>query len=101
MSPSFNHSYLAYRIAKNLDTSEKFNIHIEVTLDLGGTDYVPDIALYKKQHIDFLHDKVKADTPPILNAEILSPKQTVNEITEKFEVYLHAGVQSGQSRYVY
>ena len=65
-----------------------------MTLDLGGTDYVPDIALYTKQHIDFLHDKVKADTPPILLVEILSPKQTVNEITEKFEVYLQAGVQS-------
>ena len=47
MSPSFNHSYLAYRIAKNLDTSERFNIHI-----------------------------------------------TVHEMTEKFEVYLQAGVQS-------
>lgn len=94
VSPSFNHSYLAYRIAKSLDKEEKFNIHIEMTLDIEGADYVPDIALYKKQQIDFLHDKIKADTIPVLIVEILSPKQTVTELTEKFEIYLQAGVQS-------
>ncbi len=94
MTPSYNHSYLAYRIAKVLDQGDKYNFHIEMTLDINGTDYIPDIALYKKEQIDFLHDKVKADKPPLLLVEILSPKQAVNEITEKFEVYLQAGVQS-------
>ncbi|MDU9050466.1 MAG: Uma2 family endonuclease [Candidatus Electrothrix sp. Rat3] len=94
MTPSYNHSYLAYRIAKVLDQDEKYNLHIEMTLDISGTDYIPDIVLYKKERIDFLHDKVKADKPPLLLVEILSPKQAVNEITEKFEVYLQAGVQS-------
>jgi len=94
MSPSYNHSYLAYRIAKALDQDEKYNIHIEMTLDIGGTDYVPDIALYEKRRIDFLHDKIKAEEPPILLVEILSLTQAVNEITDKFEIYLHAGVQS-------
>lgn len=94
MPLSYNHSYLAYRIAKVLDQDEKYNLHIEMTLDISGTDYIPDIALYKKGKIDFLHDKVKADKPPLLLVEILSPKQAVHEITEKFEVYLQAGVQS-------
>jgi Uma2 family endonuclease len=94
MSPSYNHSYLAYRIAKLLDQSEKHNIHIEMTLDIGGADYVPDIALCEKGQIDFLHDKIKTAEPPVLVVEILSPKQAVNEITEKFEVYLQAGVKS-------
>ncbi len=94
MSPSYNHSYLAYRIAKTLDQNDKYNIHIEMTLDIGGTDYIPDIALYEKQKIDFLHDKIKAEEPPILIVEILSPGQSVNEITEKFEIYFHAGVKS-------
>jgi len=94
MTPSYNHSYLAYRIAKVLDQNEKYNLHIAMTLDISGTDYVTDIALYKKEKIDFLHDKVKADKPPLLLVEILLPKQAVHEITEKFEVYLQAGVQS-------
>ena len=94
MSPSYNHSYLSYRIAKLIDQEEKYNIHIEMTLDIGGTEYIPDIALYKKHPIDFLHDKIKAEEPPILLVEILSPKQAVNDITDKFEVYFQAGVQS-------
>jgi len=94
MSPSYNHSYLAYRIAKAADRDEKYNIHIEMTLDIGGTDYIPDIAFYKKQQIDFLHDKIKAEEPPILIVEILSPTQAVNEITDKFEIYFQAGVKS-------
>ncbi|OQY59648.1 MAG: hypothetical protein B6245_05590 [Desulfobacteraceae bacterium 4572_88] len=94
MSPSYNHSYLAYRIAKTLDRDEKYNIHIKMTLDIGGTDYIPDIALYEKQRIDFLHDKIKAEEPPILLVEILSPTQAVNEITDKFEIYFQAGVKS-------
>ena len=94
MSPSYNHSYLAYRIAKAVDRDEKYNIHIEMTLDIGGTDYIPDIALYEKQRIDFLHDKIKAEEPPILIVEILSATQAVNEITDKFEIYFEAGVPS-------
>ncbi|MCW5211821.1 Uma2 family endonuclease [Desulfobulbus sp. TB] len=94
MTPSYNQSYLVYRIAKVLDQGDKYNLHIEMTLDLNGTDYISDIALYRKEQIDFLHDKVKTDKPPLLLVEILSPKQAVNEITEKIEVYLQAGVQS-------
>ncbi len=94
MSPSYNHSYLAYRIAKAVDRDDKYNIHIELTLDIGGTDYISDIALYEKLRIDFLHDKIKAEEPPILIVEILSATQAVNEITDKFEIYFQAGVQS-------
>lgn len=94
MPPSYNHSYLTYRIAKALDQDEKYNLHIEMTLDINGTDYIPDIALYKKERIDFLHDKIKAEKPPLLLVEILSPKQAVNEVTEKLESYLQGGVRS-------
>lgn len=94
MSPSYNHSYLAYRIAKLLDQGEKFNVHIEVTLDIEGVDYIPDIALYQRKKIDFLHDKIKSEERPLIVVEILSPKQSVNEVTEKIEVYLCAGIKS-------
>ncbi|MCI5227863.1 MAG: Uma2 family endonuclease [Candidatus Electrothrix sp. AX2] len=94
MTSSYNQSYLVYKIAKVLDQDDKYNLHIEMTLDINGTDYIPDIVLYKKERIDFLHDKIKADKTPLLLVEILSPKQAVNEVTEKFEVYLQAGVKS-------
>lgn len=53
MSPSYNHSYLAYRIARLLDHEEKFNFHIEITLDIDGNDYIPDIAVYEKRKLIF------------------------------------------------
>ncbi len=94
MSPSYNHSYLAYRIAKLLDNGEQFNIHIEITLDIEGYDYIPEIAFYERKKIDFLHDKIKSEEKPLLIIEILSPKQSVNEITDKFEIYLNFGIKS-------
>jgi Uma2 family endonuclease len=94
MSPSYNHSYLAYRVAKLLDKGERFNIHIEMTLDIEGCDYIPDIVFYERNKIDFLHDKIKSEEKPLLIIEILSPKQSVNEITDKFEIYLNFGIKS-------
>lgn len=94
MTPSYNHSYLAYRVGKFVDQGDKYNIHVEITLDLDGTDYVPDIALYEKRSIDFLHDKIKSDELPVMAVEILSPTQSVNELTDKIEIYLKAGIKS-------
>ena len=94
MSPSYNHSYLAYRIGHLIDTKAQYNIHIELTLDIGGIDFIPDISIYPRKNMDFLHDQVKTSEMPIMVTEILSPRQSVNEITEKFEIYLKSGIQS-------
>ncbi len=94
MSPSYNHSYLAYKIARALDYQNKYNIHVELTLDIDGKDFIPDIALYDKRTVDFLHDIIKTNELPKMVVEILSPTQSVNEITDKFEIYLKAGIKS-------
>ena len=59
MSPSYNHSYLTSQIAKSLDQGNRFNIHVELTLDINGKDYIPDIALYEQHPIDYFYDNVK------------------------------------------
>ncbi|NOQ34647.1 MAG: hypothetical protein GQ569_01970 [Methylococcaceae bacterium] len=94
MSLSYNHSYLAYQLAKTIDKNGDFNLHIEITLDINGTDYIPDVAVYQRQAVDFLHDKVRSETLPLLAIEILSPKQAINDITDKIEIYLQAGIKS-------
>ena len=67
MPPTYNnHSYLAYRLAKLIDKDEAFNVRIEITLDIQGVDYIPDIAFYQPKEIDFLHDKIKSDEMPLL-----------------------------------
>ncbi len=93
MSLSYNHSYLAYRLAKHID-DEHFNLHIELSLDIDGINYVPDIAVYPRSHINFLYDKLKTEQCPLLIIAILSPKQAINDITDKFEIYFQAGVKS-------
>jgi hypothetical protein len=34
MPPSYNHSYLAYRLAKLMDDESRFNLHIEITIEM-------------------------------------------------------------------
>ncbi|MEM7537856.1 MAG: Uma2 family endonuclease [Chloroflexota bacterium] len=97
MSPSYNHSYLTSQIVGHLykqNNENKYNIHMELTLDINGTDYIPDIAFYEKQPVNFVRDSVKTQTMPILSIEILSLKQSVNDIIDKFEIYFQAGIQS-------
>ena len=94
MSPSYNHSYLSYRIAKTIDIDDRFNIHIELTIEIDGNDYVPDIAVYKQRDVDFLHDTIKMREMPILVIEILSPTQSMRDVIEKIAVYLQSGVKS-------
>lgn len=94
MPPSYNHSYLAYRLAKLMYDETRFNLHIEITIDINGADYIPDIAVYPRKAVDFLHDKIKTELLPLLIVAILSPQQSVNEIMEKFELFLQAGIQS-------
>jgi len=92
--PSYNHSYLAYRIGRAIDLNDNYNIHIELTLDINGKDYVPDVVIYPKQAVDFLHDEIKVKTMPLTAIEILSPQQSLNELTDKGSLYLANGIQS-------
>lgn len=57
-------------------------------------DTVPDIAIYPKLEIDFLHDVTAMTEMPLTVIEIVSPSQSDTEIVAKFERYFDAGVQS-------
>ena len=57
-------------------------------------DTVPDIAIYPKLQVDFLHDIRSMTEMPLTVIEIISPSQSQDEIVAKFEQYFDAGVQS-------
>jgi len=57
-------------------------------------DTVPDIAIYPKLEIDFLHDITSMTEMPLTVVEIVSPSQSDAEILAKFERYFRAGVKS-------
>jgi Uma2 family endonuclease len=94
MSPSFNHSYLQARLAALLSSVAQYTVLSELSIEIDGKEYRPDICLYPARKVDFLHDISRMKELPALAVEILSLSQTVQEATDKFEVYLAAGIQS-------
>jgi len=93
--PSRNHASvqtnLIYAFAPYRST---FRILSEIGLDLSNWESVPDIAVYPKMEIDFLHDEVSMKEPPLTVIEILSPTQSLQELVTKAEKYFEHGVKS-------
>jgi Uma2 family endonuclease len=96
MSPSYSHAAIAAMLITEIHKERKFRAFSELTLLIDGTEYVPDIAVYKWRKVDYLHgDVVRMTELPLLIAEILSPTQRALELYDKAQqVYLPAGVQS-------
>ncbi|OQY46468.1 MAG: hypothetical protein B6242_07745 [Anaerolineaceae bacterium 4572_78] len=92
--PSLAHSYIQAKLIGALLSYEQYNVHSELTLTIQDKDYVPDIALYSKKSIDFFNDVIKMTEMPLLAVEVISPTQSIKEITDKFNIYFEAGIQS-------
>ena len=93
--PSKNHSVAQFRLIVALSRySSDFSILPELNLRLDGQPFVPDISVFPKRSPDWLHDQVYVEEPPLLAIEILSPKQAVQDLTDKFEAYVAAGVKA-------
>ena len=93
MSPSFNHGYLQAKLTALL-LKTQYTVVSELSIEIDGKEYRPDICLYSAREVDFLHDISRMQEMPLLAVEILSISQTVQEATDKFEVYLAAGIRS-------
>jgi Uma2 family endonuclease len=66
----------------------------ELTLELEGTIYTPDLSVYPKQPVDWRQDEIRRSDPPPAIVEIFSPTQGYQNIMEKVAVYLRNGVKS-------
>lgn len=95
--PSRNHSFIQSRLnialGKYLD---QFEILPELNLAPPGVKpSVPDLCIYPKIEIDLLDDEIKVTDAPITAIEILSPKQSIEDVKEKiFQIYFPAGAKS-------
>ena len=93
--PSKNHAMAQYNLLLAFSRyKDDYSILPELTLELDGQPYTPDIAVYPKLETDWQHDEIRVSEPPLLTIEILSPKQTMDELMRKAEAYLAAGVKS-------
>ena len=96
---SLNHSYLQMRLGALLLGLEQYMVLSEISLDTSTLDNLskeirPDLALFLPQPINFLQDEIRMQTMPELIVEILSPRQSIDEILETFRLYFQLGVKS-------
>lgn len=95
--PSLNHGIIQLNLGSLLKFKYKseFTVATEVSLDLLGKPATPDILVFDKRPLDWLHDKIKVTDPPLLTIEILSPKQAFDDLKDKiFDIYFPGGVKS-------
>lgn len=94
--PSKNHSLVQILLGTELVNRyrEKYTILSELSLKLDEFTSTPDLCLYPRLPINWIHDEVKMTDPPLLIIEILSSKQSVDELVQKIEKYFEHGVKS-------
>lgn len=93
--PSKNHAAVQTNLIFCLAPYKaNFRVMSELSLDLSTWESVPDIAIYPKMDIDFLHDEISIKEPPLTVIEILSPTQSLQELVSKAEQYFKHGVKS-------
>ena len=103
-SPSFNHGTIqADLIIALAEYRDEFSIVSELSLELPleGVEangealrVTPDICVYSKKEIDWMRDEVRMTEPPLLAVEIISPTQPSQDVVDKIQDMLAAGVAS-------
>jgi len=95
MSPSYQHSYVQVNLIAALKALPQFSVFSELSLDIQGKEYVPDICVYAKRAVHFGEkDILRMTEMPIVAMEIMSPSQSVQDALTKIETYLTVGVKS-------
>jgi Uma2 family endonuclease len=94
--PSKNHGKIQTRVLVNLvnNFSTQYEFVCELSLELNGWLCTPDIAIYNQEPLDVLNDEIRMTAPPLGVIEILSPTQTLNDLTDKAVSYFDHGVKS-------
>jgi Uma2 family endonuclease len=74
---------------------KKYTVLTELSLELSNGGGTPDLALIEAVQPDWSNDQIKYKEPPLLTIEILSPKQSLDDLKDKIKnVYFPSGVQS-------
>jgi len=93
---SENHSYIQARIVRLLDRKylDTISILTELSLSIGGSEKIPDIAIFKEFEFKPGKDIIKSKQVPLGVMEILSPTQSLTELVVKSNTYFDIGVKS-------
>ncbi len=78
----------------NLLYRKGFRFLPEISIEIADSYSVPDVAIYPKFDFDVAHDIIRRTDAPLATIEILSPKQALQDLVDKTEVYFSFGVLS-------
>ena len=95
--PSLNHGSIQANLSGILYAyRKKIRTVSELRLRLAPDNWesVPDISIFPKIILDFDKDVIAVTKPPIVAIEILSPTQSISELTIKAKAYFEHGVKS-------
>jgi Uma2 family endonuclease len=92
--PSFNHGAIQMNLGIEFARNRSFRTVSELTLDIHGKSYTPDLSVYPRTPLDLRHDVPRRSDPPLLAIEILSPQQGSQEVLDKVDGYFAFGVKS-------
>ena len=92
--PSENHAIVRSNLNSQLAKHNEYRVMSELSLELNGRSFTPDLCVYPRKPADFRHDAIQQTNPPLLVVEIWSPSQNSQEVMAKVRAYLQAGVQS-------
>ena len=93
--PSMNHGAVQANVIAALSKKygEQYRLFGELTLDLAPAA-TPDICVYPELTLDWQNDQIRATAMPLITIEIQSPTQSIQELINKIQRLLAAGVQS-------
>ena len=93
--PSRAHGYTQANLAIALSAfRDQYTVFSELTLELDGREIIPDLSVYPKTDVDLVNDEVRATDPPLLAIAIATATQNTQDLIERVEFLLDAGVQS-------
>jgi len=92
--PSRNHAAAQSNLIFEFSKQRDFRVLSEFTLELEGSPYTPDLSIYPREKIDWRHDEIRGEAPPVAVVEIFSPTQGYQSIMDKLAVYFRNRVKS-------
>ena len=94
--PSKNHGVIQNNLTGLffMNYRKSYRFISEISIELDAWKSVPDLAIFEKMDIDFIHDEIRMTDIPLGIIEILSPTQGIQELNDKAERYFFYGVKS-------
>lgn len=91
---SYNHSGVQAKLSSLLIGLNAYSVFTELSLEIGGVEYKPDICVYPKRGMSRPRDIMKMSEMPLMAIEILSTRQIIDDLIDRFEIYFNNGIRS-------